>query len=92
MAPTGRYRPGQLVWVKTRASSIEHDHGFDSVPKREDCEVGLIIRAATDDEIELWSGFDPTIMVIFILKREKTLPYEERFIYPIDTFPLEEDD
>jgi hypothetical protein len=91
MAPTGRYRPGQLVWVKTRSTRIELAQGFNSTPNREDCEVGLIIRGVADHEIELY-GLEPTVMVIFILKREKTLLYEERFIYPIDTFPLEEDD
>lgn len=56
MAPTGRYPPGQLVWIKVRSDIAEFDYDGSYTPRMDvaNFKVGLVIRDATT--ATLWSG------------------------------------
>lgn len=87
MAPTVRYRPGQLVWVKTRSHLDEFDHDGSYTPRMDvaDFKVGLVIRDTTPAEADLYRLYEPAVIVLIA---EQTNICDDSALYPIDTFPL----
>ena len=88
MAPTGRYPPGQLVWVKVRTDIAEFDYDGSYTPRMdvENFEVGLVIRDVTTAEADLYGLYKPAMIVLI---GERIIPVIDSALYSIDTFPLE---
>lgn len=91
MAPTGRYRPGQLVWVKVRTDIAEFDYDGSYTPRMDvdNFKVGLVIRDVTPAEAGLYCLYGPGMLVLI---GERIVPVINDVLYSINTFPLKEDD
>lgn len=91
MAPTGRYPPGQLVWVKVRADRDEFDYDGSYTPRMDvaNFKVGLVIRDVTTAEADLYGLYKPAMIVLI---EERIIPVIDSALYSIDTFPLEDEE
>ena len=90
MAPTGRYPPGQLVWVKVRTDIAEFDYDGSYTPRMDvaNFKVAMVIRSATPAEVDLYGLYEPAMIILI---GERIIPVIDSALYSIDTFPLEDE-
>lgn len=86
MAPTSRYRPGQLVWhIKAAPFGLPTD--------KERCEIAFVVQHVSQEECAARGivVVDIQAQYYFVLVGETLKFTSARWLCPFDTFPLEDE-